>query len=89
MTSILWTLGHVLPEIRFLVAHRARHMTAAPLMALSYVIPNLQLLNVRDRLDKVSAAPSEQALLVCLAYSALYAGAWLLLARLLLHKKEF
>lgn len=89
MTSILWTLGHVLPEIRFLIAHRARHETAAPLLALSYLIPNLQLFNFRDRIDRVAIAPPEAFLGTWLLYSALYAGAWLILACYLLRKKEF
>jgi Cu-processing system permease protein len=89
ITLILWTLGHVLPEIRFLIAHKARHAHTLPLLGLAYVLPNLQLFNFRDRLDAVSIAAPEHSLLVWLGYAAAYAGAWLAASALLFRKKEF
>lgn len=88
ITAILWTLGHFLPEIRFMTLQGPRG-AALPLTALSYFLPDLQLLNYRDRLAAASFAPRELSLAAGLAYAASYAAAWLAAARFLLRKKEF
>ena len=80
---ILWTLGHFLPEIRFMISWGAKGPMMAPLKALSYVVPDLQLLNVRDRLD------SPARLAAALAYAAAYCGVWLSAACALFARKEF
>lgn len=86
---IAWTLGHFIPEIRFMIAHRARHSASLPLWALSQVLPDLQLFNLRDRLAPLAAAPKEAPLAHWFAYTAVYASVWLALARQLLKSKEF
>ena len=83
LALILWTLGHVLPEIRNLIKLGAHPALTAPLVVLSYLVPDLQMLNVRDRL----AAPG--ALLMPLGYATLYCGVWLALAAARLRRKEF
>lgn len=82
---IVWSLGHVLPEIRFMIKWNAgtHGLTMAPLMALSYLIPDLQLLNLRDRLS--SGAP----LLGPAAYALAYAAGWLSMAVWRLRRREF
>lgn len=80
---ILWTLGHFLPEIRFMIRWTSQGPVTVPLTALSYVIPDLQLLNLRD----VWARPV--ALGRPLAYALGYAGVWVALAALRLRRKEF
>jgi len=89
IASILWILGHVLPEIRFLIAHKARHSQATPLLILSYIVPNLNMYNIRDRLDPTSASMPEFSALKWLFYAAAYSGVWLTLSRFLIKKKEF
>lgn len=90
MTSILWTLGHFLPEIRYLIGHKARHEAAAPfLMIFTHVVPNLQLLNFRDRLEPIRTAAPEFSLAGCFLYALAYAAVWLALSYQLLKKKEF
>ncbi|MBI5629370.1 MAG: ABC transporter permease subunit [Elusimicrobia bacterium] len=84
ISAILWSLGHFLPEIRFMIAWGSARAAMVPLTILSYVIPNLQLLNYRDHLGS-----GQQAFFVPLAYAAAYAGVWLGLACLYLRKKEF
>lgn len=79
---ILWTLGHFLPEIRFMIRWSARGVVA-PLNVLSYVIPDLQLLNLRD----VWARPV--ALAKPIGYAVLYAAVWVSLASWRLRRKEF
>lgn len=84
ISGVLWALGHFLVEIRYLIEHGAPRSLTPILMALAYVPPDLNLLNARDRLGGVAEAP----VWTWLAYTALYAGTWLLLARALLRKKE-
>ena len=82
ITVILWTLGHFLPELRYMIRWGSHSWTIAPLQVLSYVVPDLQLFNARDRLADVRP-------LVWLGYGFAYCGAWLGLGRLLLRDKEF
>lgn len=85
MTLILWTLGHFLPELRYMIAWGSQ-WAITPLRALSFVIPDLQLLNYRDQLAGLAQRPP---LWLAALYAPLYAGVWLLVARALLKKKEF
>jgi len=89
ISCVLWTLGHFLPEMRFLIEHGAPRAAVAPLYALSFVVPDLQLLNLRDRLAQTSLAPPEAASAWWLAYAVLYSAAWLALAWGFLRRKEF
>jgi ABC-type transport system involved in multi-copper enzyme maturation permease subunit len=79
ITLILWTLGHFLPELRYLGAW-GRQWAVVPLRAMSLVIPDLQLLNYRDTRTWTWFAA---------LYAPLYAAVWLAASRLLLKKKEF
>ena len=85
---ILWTLGHFLPELRFMIAWGAPHPAMVPLRALAAVIPDLQLLNLRDRIGPATISPREAGLLARLAYAGAYSAVWLALAGLLLRRKE-
>jgi ABC-type transport system involved in multi-copper enzyme maturation permease subunit len=80
---ILWTLGHFLPEIRFMIRWTSQGAVTVPLTALSYVIPDLQLLNLRDAWTRPVALGKP------LAYALCYAAAWVSLAALRLRRKEF
>ncbi|MBI3554458.1 MAG: ABC transporter permease [Elusimicrobia bacterium] len=82
ISAILWTLGHFVGEIRFMSAWGSSKAASVPLTAAAYLMPNLELLNARDRL---SAPP----LGLWLGYCAAYAAVWLALARQLLRRKEF
>ena len=90
MTLILWSLGHFIGEIRFLIAHQARHSSLIlPLNILSYIMPNLKLFNLRDRMDRTSLAALEAPLAVWFGYALVYCGAWLAAAYLRLRRREF
>ena len=89
IACVAWSLGHFLPEIRYLISRGAPHAAAAPLYALSYLVPDLQLYNLRDRLAATSLATPEAGLGWWLAYAALYGAVWLALAWDLLRRKEF
>lgn len=89
ITAILWALGHFLPEIRHLIEEGAPRAAILPLKILSYLLPDLQLFNLRDRLTMTSLAGPEAPFWVWLAYCAGYASAWLSLSRLLMRRKEF
>jgi ABC-type transport system involved in multi-copper enzyme maturation permease subunit len=52
ISAVIWTAGHFTAETRFL-AGKAQGVPAAALKALSWLIPNFQLFNLRD-----TAAPS-------------------------------
>jgi Cu-processing system permease protein len=80
---ILWTLGHFLPEIRYLIRWGSAGWRMAPLTALAYVVPDLQLLNFRDRLNASAGLAGP------LLYAAAYASVWLSLAVWRLKRKEF
>lgn len=89
ITAILWTLGHFLPEIRHLIEEGAPHAAILPLKSLSYILPDLQLFNLRDRLTMTSLAGPEAPFWVWILYSAGYASTWLWLSRRLICRKEF
>lgn len=88
ITLIFWALGHFLPEIRFMSAWGSGFHAAGLLSALSYLIPDLSLLNFRDRLAAAAAGP-EASWLLRLGYAAGYSAVWLGLGGLLLRRKEF
>jgi len=88
IVGILWSLGHFLPEIRYLIASSSLR-AATPLKVLSYLIPDLELYNTRDRLSPIPLSPGEPSVWAWLGYAAVYSGAWLGLSRLWLRKKEF
>jgi ABC-type transport system involved in multi-copper enzyme maturation permease subunit len=89
IAGILWALGHFMPEIRYLIEHGSPRYLTPLLMAAAYVPPDLNLFNVRDRLETASLSSPEAPLWFWAAYAFLYAGAWLFLARRLLRRKEF
>lgn len=82
ISGILWTLGHFMPETRFLL-EKAEGMKALALKGALLLVPNLQLFNVRDL---PGAAPLSLPALAA-------AAAWILGAYLaslfLLSRKEF
>lgn len=84
LTAILWTLGHFLPEIRYVTLRGIPSLW--PLAGLSYILPDFQLFNLRDRLG---AASRELSVLTWGAYASAYSLVWLLLAGFWLRKKEF
>ncbi|MEI8191270.1 MAG: hypothetical protein WCI75_16260 [candidate division NC10 bacterium] len=84
MTGVLWTLGHFVEEMRFLLARES--LQAKALSILVYLAPNLQLFNFRDRLG---APELHQYVLLAFAYAPLYAAACLLLTVLLFRRREF
>lgn len=86
ITAIVWTLGHFIPEIRFL---SGRSGAAGALLAgASRLLPNLQLLNYRDRLDVPGGALAAAPGWLGPAYAAAYAGLCLGAAYLFLRRKE-
>jgi ABC-type transport system involved in multi-copper enzyme maturation permease subunit len=89
ISCVAWTLGHFLPEIRYLVTHGPSRAMVAPLFALSYIVPDLQLFNLRDRFAAASLAAPEAGGAWWLGYAALYSAVWLALAWGLLRRKEF
>jgi len=90
ISGVAWTLGHFLPEIRYLITHGASRVSIVPLFALSYIVPDLQLFNLRDRLAATSPlAASEAGLAWWVGYAVLYTAVWLALAWGLLRRKEF
>lgn len=88
LTVIFWALGHFLPEIRFMSAWGSTFNAAGLLSLLSYLIPDLGLLNLRDRMASGAAAP-EASWALRLGYSAVYSAVWVGLGGLLLRRKEF
>ena len=86
---IVWSLGHFLPEIRYMISWGAPGAAAGPMLALSYVVPDLQLFNLRDRLTATALSAPERGLGVWLAYAAAYSASWLAAARWVLGRKEF
>ncbi|MBI4051482.1 MAG: hypothetical protein HY400_03140 [Elusimicrobia bacterium] len=88
LTSILWTLGHFLTEVRFLI-QKSQGIATWLLKPLPFLIPNLQLFNLRDRWEAPLSIHWGPTLGVTLGYALLYAAACLLVAQWLFNKKEF
>ncbi|MBI4386129.1 MAG: ABC transporter permease [Elusimicrobia bacterium] len=90
MTTIVWTLGHFIPEIEFLLPRGAGGPAAVFLQAGAYLLPNLQLLNFRDRLDAPPLAmPGGELFWIAAGYTLFYSTACFGLAYALFRKREF
>lgn len=87
-TFFVWTAGHFMEEVRFLLDK----MTSAPLKAAFeaayFVLPNFQYLNARD-LAIVLQGDAPRFILDGSLYTLLYSSAALLLAYAAFRKKEF
>jgi len=88
MTGILWALGHFVLEMQFLAKRAASAALGAPLSVLTGLLPNLQLLNFRDRLDIPASVMPSQPILGPLLYAAAYSAVCLLLAQSAFRRKE-
>lgn len=88
MTGFLWILGHFLPEVSFLI-RESRSAAAWLLKPTLYLVPNLQLFNLRDRLEAPLTFLEPSTYLVPLGYSLTYAGITLLFTLYLFHRREF
>lgn len=85
MTGIVWMLGHFVTEMRYLLLLKSSSAGAKIMGAFIFVVPNLQLFNLRDRLGTGVIEP----LLAALLYAPLYASACLGGALALLRRREF
>jgi ABC-type transport system involved in multi-copper enzyme maturation permease subunit len=87
-TFFIWTAGHFMEEVRFLV----EKMTSAPLKiaveAAYFVLPHFQYLNARD-LQVVLEGQVSKFVLEGSLYAFLYSSAALLFAFAAFRKKEF
>ena len=86
MTGILWTLGHFLPEMRFLAQRGG--FPSVPLIVMLRVVPNLQLLNFRERFDIPSSVYAGEPLGIAVLYVALYSAICLGLAYSSIRRKD-
>lgn len=87
ITIVLWILGHFMSEAKFVIS-KAPGPAAGLLKLLLYVIPNLQVLNFKDRFEAPRAL---EALPVLLGggYAVAYASVCLGLGLVLFRRKEF
>ncbi|MFH1724758.1 MAG: ABC transporter permease subunit [Elusimicrobiota bacterium] len=88
MTGIVWVLGHFIMEIRFLV-ERGAGSAAKTLAPLIYVLPNLQILNFRDRLHVPEAVLPGEPLVSGLLYAVVYSAACMAFTLALFRRREF
>jgi hypothetical protein len=81
-----WFLGHFGQELRFLAEKTGAGAAAAAKVVIA-LLPNLQILNVRDMIEipGLTAAPFVHGA----AYALLYTGACLALSAALFSRKEF
>ncbi|MBI4346520.1 MAG: ABC transporter permease [Elusimicrobia bacterium] len=86
ITGVLWTLGHFLPEMRFLAQRGG--FPSIPLLVALKVTPNLQLLSFRERLDVPAAAWAGEPVAFAIAYCAAYSAVCLTLAYALLRTRD-
>ena len=79
VTAILWALGNFIPEIAYLARKTAQPFGINVLGATSYIIPHLNLLNFRDRLDIPASILPSEPILGAVIYSCLYSAVCLIL----------
>lgn len=87
MTGVVWILGHFLPELRFLVRRLPEAWLRPFFQGFGLLLPNLQLLNFRDRLDWPGFHGF--AIAAGAGYALSYAASCLALAYGLFRKREF
>lgn len=88
MTAVAWMLGHFVPEMRLLIRRSAEGAAGWALEAAAWLLPDLSLLNFRDRLHAPAAALPAEPWGPALLYVPLYAGACLALAWALFRRRE-
>lgn len=88
ITMILWILGHFMTEIKFLMRKSSGAMYWI-LAFLNVVIPDLGLLNLKERWLAVQSYFGPAEIFLPLGYSLLYCSVCLALAERLFKKKEF
>ena len=86
ITAIVWALGHFVAEMTFLA--RGGGWLAAPLAVVTRLLPDLQLLDFRDRLGVPSPPAAGEPVLFAAAYAAVYCAACLALAYALIRRKD-
>jgi ABC-type transport system involved in multi-copper enzyme maturation permease subunit len=86
ITTILWTLGHFIPEMRFLAQRGG--FPSIPLVALIKIVPNLQLFNFRDRLGVPERILGTEPVIFAMGYAFVYCAVCLGLAYALIRKKD-
>lgn len=85
ISFIFWTLGHFLAEARFLL-EKTQNAAVAFVKPLLYIVPNLQLYNLKDRWDIAASGPDWPVVIV---YALMYSTACALASVWLFRKKEF
>lgn len=86
ITATLWTLGHFVPEMRFLAQRGG--FPNLPLLALMRLVPNLQLFNFRDRMSVPPSILTGEPIVFGVAYALAYSGVCLGLAYALIRRKD-
>ena len=89
VTGILWTLGHFIPEMTFLAKKSRSLYGMSPMLAVTYLVPNLGLFNFRDRLSVPSFVLPSEPVAAAALYAAAYSSACLLLGYAFFRRKEF
>jgi len=87
-TGFLWLLGHFLPELAFII-RRSKSVAGLLLKPTLYLIPNLQLFNLRDHFGSQGILLRPETFLVPVGYAASYTFVCLGLAVFLFNRKEF
>lgn len=86
-TAILWTLGHFIPEMRFLAQRGS--FPVVPLLVLMRLLPNLQLFNFRDRLEVPESVFAGEPVALAVVYAVAYSSVCIALAYALIRRKDF
>jgi ABC-type transport system involved in multi-copper enzyme maturation permease subunit len=84
-TFFFWVMGHFSSEMRFLAERSTQPLTQFGFRIFYYVVPNFQLLNLRD----LPSQAGTQWLVPAGGYALLYTATCLALVILLFQKKEF
>lgn len=88
ITMILWILGHFMAEIKFLM-HKSSGWMYWLLAFLNVIIPDLGLLNLKERWLPVQSYFGPSEVFLPLGYGLLYCCVCLVLAEQLFRRKEF
>ncbi len=85
---LVWIIGHFSSELKILADKVSAPVAKTMLYLLYYIVPNFQILNLKDKLNIPEGMPLD-VLSMALTYGVVYATIMLIIGTMIFAKKEF
>lgn len=85
---LVWIIGHFSSELKIMAEKVSAPIAKSMLYLLYYMVPNFQILNLKDKLNIPEGMPLD-VLSMVLTYGVVYASIMLIIGTMVFAKKEF